>query len=433
LLLIVAVSLSLAQDVPGAVKAFDRAVLRQMTVRADSLLYARRFAAAETAYTELLAADSSYGYGRLGLATARYYQRRAGNADNGAVLDGLRQAAELAPLDPLAQLRYGEALLPWRLPNASAETDSERLVRATRLLERALELAPSRVEPHLPLYFASLARGDVASAGAGLRTARAAGFFPQPVLDFGYNLLVSSDSGGFLFANGDMDLFPVLALQADGLRTDVTVVSIPLLEARWYVRYLKARGLPISFTADELETLGGRYDKKLERTLTPGERILESAVEHRREVRGGFYFPVTVRREILELFKSALSLEGFVYRIADDKDVIPVNEPRFSANLNERYREPDFRDMPVWRANSSPLTRDYSVLARDCAAALWGLADEYRSRGDVTRASGYCRRACSMLADAGKWEGLEKVLNYWLKMAPLDPDALRLKKDYYGE
>ena len=200
----------------------------------------------------------------------------------------------------------------------------------------------------------------------------------------------------------------------------------------WYVRYLKARGLPVSFTAGELETLAGRFDKKLGRTLMPGERVLENAVELRHEVRGGYYFPVTVRREILEMFKPGLSLEGFVYRITDEKDAIPVNEKRFSANLSEHYRELDFRNMPVWRANSSPLTRDYSVLARDCAAAYWALADEYRFKGDIARAGGYCRQACAMLNAAGKWDALEKVLKYWLKMAPQDPDALRLKKDYYG-
>ena len=426
-------SLSFAQDVPGPVKAFDRAVLRQMTHRADSLLYSRRFAAAETAYAELLAADSSHVYGRLGKATARYYQPRVRDADDESVLDGLRQAAERAPLDPLAQLRYGEALLPWRLPNALPGADSERIARAVRHLRRALELAPSRVEPHLPLYFALLARGNRRAAEDGLRELLTENFFPGPVLDFGYNLLVSCDSGAFLFANGDMDLFPVLALQADGLRGDVVVVSIPLLEAPWYVRYLKARGLPVSLTAREKETLALRYDKKRERALTPGEFALLDAVEHRRGVKGGYYFPVTVRREILEIFKPARSLEGFVYHLRDDKDVIPVNEKRFDTNLNEHYRKPDFRNMPVWRANSSPLTRDYSVLARDCAAAYWALADECRFKGDITRAAGYCRQACGMLADAGKWDSMEKVLKFWLKMAPHDPDALRLKRDYYGE
>jgi tetratricopeptide (TPR) repeat protein len=421
-----------AQDAPGAVQVFDRTVLRQMTRRADSLLYARRFAAAESAYADLLEADSNYAPGYLGIATARFYGSRGRGDKAVRVLRDFQKAVELAPGNPIAQLRYGEALLPWRV--GGREPDSARIAQAIEHLVRALELAPNRVEPYQALCLARLARGERTQAEAGLRELTAHDFFPKPVLDFGYNLLVSADSNGLVFVNGDMDLFPALALQADGLRSDVTIVSIPLLDAPWYVKYLKhARNLPVSFGDDELETLAGRYDKGLERTLTPGERVLQDVVGSRHRVKGGFYFAITVRRPVLEIFKRNLSLEGYVYRVSDDKDVIPVNEKQSSANLGERYRGLDFQGMPVWRTNSSPLTRDYSALAKDCAAAYWALADEYRSRGEISRASSCCRKACTILVSAGKWVALEKVLKYWLKVAPQDPDALRLKKDFYGE
>jgi tetratricopeptide (TPR) repeat protein len=418
-----------AQDAPGAVSAFDRSVLRQLTHRADSLLYARQFDAAESAYAEVLRADTGYAPGYLGIATARSY---AGGRDPVAILRDFRRAAEMMPSNAIAHLRYGEALLPWRLPGP--ESDSVRLAEAVRHLRRVLELAPSRVEARQALYFAYLAQGDRMLAEAGLKELATGEFFPKPVRDFGYDLLVSADSNGFVFANGDLDLFPALALQADGLRGDVTVVSIPMLGQPWYVRYLKQeRNLPVLLGDEQLERRAGRYDKRLERTLSPAECVLENAVANRGKARGGMYFPVTVRRDVLELFQSSLSLEGFVYRVTDDRSVIPVNEKLCGANLQQVYRAIDFQNLPVWRANSSPLTRDYSVLARDCAAAYWALADEYRFRGDLTRAGANCHTACSILLSAGKWDAFEKVLKYWLKTAPHDPDALRMKRDYYGE
>jgi len=429
LLLLLVYGLVSAQDAPGAVSAFDRSVLRQLTHRADSLLYARQFAAAESAYAGLLRADTSYAPGRLGIATARLC---AGGRDPGGILRDFRRAAEMMPSNATAHLRYGEALLPWRLPGR--EPDSVRLVEAVRHLRRVLELAPGRVEALQALYFACLAQGDRAHAEAALKELAARDFFPKPVQDFGYDLLVSADSNGFVFANGDLDLFPALVEQAAGLRTDVTVASIPMLGQPWYVRYLKQeRNLPVTLSDAQLESRSGRYDKRLERTLSPAECVLENAVANRGKVRGGMYLPVTVRQEVLELFQSGLSLEGFVYRITDDKSAIPVNEKSCSANLNRVYRAIDFQNLPVWRANSSPLTRDYSVLAPDCAAAYWALADEYRFRRDLTRAGANCHTACSILLDADKWGAFEKVLKYWLKIAPQDPDALRMKKDYGGQ
>jgi tetratricopeptide (TPR) repeat protein len=415
--------------VPGEVSAFDRSVLRQLTHRADSLLYARQFDAAESAYAELLKADSSFAPGYLGIATARFY---AGGRDPDVILRDFRRAAEMMPSNVIAHLRYGEALLPWRLPGR--EPDSVRLAEAVRHLRRVLELAPSRVEADVALYFALLAQGEQSQAEADLKELAAHDFFPKPVLDFGYDLLVSADSNGFVFANGDLDLFPALALQAGGFRTDVTVASIPMLGQPWYVRYLEQeRNLPVTLSNQQLESRSGRFDKRLERTLSPAECVLDNVIANRGKVKGGIYLPVTVRRDVLELFQSGLSLEGFVYRVTDEKSVIPVNEKLCNANLNRDYREIDFQNMPVWRANSSPLTRDYSALARDCAAAYWALADEYRYRSDIVRAGVSCHKACSILLNVGKWEAFEKVLKYWLKIAPQDLEALRMKKNYYGE
>ena len=81
--------------------------------------------------------------------------------------------------------------------------------------------------------------------------------------DYSYNILQTCEKDAIIFTNGDNDTFPLWYLQdVEGIRRDVRVVCLSLVNTSWYIQQMKAKPyyeeakpVPISLTNAQIERI----------------------------------------------------------------------------------------------------------------------------------------------------------------------------------
>lgn len=198
--------------------------------------------------------------------------------------------------------------------------------------------------------------------------------------DYAYNLLMSCDKDGILFTNGDNDTFPLWFLQeARGIRRDVRIVNLSLLNTLWYIKQLKdlEPKVPISYTHEEIETklrhslnpFPKSFEYELPRAditvVVPGrdrkramriqDQMVLNIVDSNRW-RKPIHFAVTVSNDNLMGLQPYLQMRGLVYNVKEEKVPSPerVDVDGTLFMLDKVYR---FRGLGNGEAPLSETTR----------------------------------------------------------------------------
>ena len=223
--------------------------------------------------------------------------------------------------------------------------------------------------------------------------------------DYAYNMLNSVDEGGIIFTNGDNDTFPLWFLQEVlGVKKDVVVANLSLLNTHWYIKQLKRPPLnvPIKLSDAQIDSLYP-FRSQSGKVWFLKDMMVRHIINSNRWKRP-IYFAVTVSQDNRKEFQDHLSLEGLVFRLVPEEGKSQINLERTAHNAYELYNYRGLEDPDIYKdENTKKLLTNYS-------AAFSYMAVKAQQAKDLEAAAKHLRNAARFSpSNMRLFEGLSSV------------------------
>lgn len=209
-------------------------------------------------------------------------------------------------------------------------------LKAQHLLEKALRLDPSYIDPWFSLVIHYMDR-EPEKIDFALRKILESGAISEEIMDYSYNMLACLEKNAILITNGDNDTYPGWILtRLVKHRPDVIIVNRSMLNTDWYPFVLNQEGLPRFITENELKKLHEEIlnDYKTRNISIPSYgpfsdtlivRIIESVSREGRPV----YFAATLfQSEVINRYNKQGQNLGLVTLVT------PIDKP-YSTQIRE--------------------------------------------------------------------------------------------------
>jgi len=344
-------------------------------------------------------------------------RRRLGKFD--AAADAGYAALALDMHHAFAHSVLGDLFAPRFSGWARADADS-----AWYHLREAVKYDPAEGSAWSSLWVAAMKRGEREMEKRAAVQMIDSGFLSKPILAYNRWQLEHLPENAILLTNGDMDTYPSVALQEkEGLRPDVAVLNVSLLNLPWYVGLEAERhGIPLPCERSDLE-LKCAYKDEDGNLVTVSRQIISGWLEMHESGRLGrpLCAAVTVDKCHLGPWASERSVLCGPYLEIQTEPVVMKND------ISRLARSVEGLDLTAFEGSfTSPVDR--SPVRRGCT-------DEVA--GNITAAM---LRYTESLVEADRWAEAETIL---AKAEDFDSrilaggahggrmDSLRLRIDYH--
>lgn len=213
--------------------------------------------------------------------------------------------------------------------------------------------------------------------------------------DYAHNILESADENAILFTNGDNDTFPVWCLQqVYGVRPDVKVTNLSLINTHWYIKQLKNKlGVPISFTDDQIERLSHVRTPEGE-VYRLQDRMVDDIITSNRwklPVNFAVTVPESNRKYHGESLESHLKMIGMGFRVVTETGTDMIDADLMHEKFWNVFRFRSINDQSVH------LTESDRRLITNYASGFLFIADARRKAGDLEGAVTEAQRGMEIL------------------------------------
>ncbi|MCK5571622.1 MAG: tetratricopeptide repeat protein [Bacteroidetes bacterium] len=240
---------------------------------------------------ELVAREEKNAEEHIWLAETYRRLRRTEEA-----IEQARIALELEPCNSFAYTVMADASVP-----PPGDSDIANSQTSWDHLLKAIECDSTEGNAWVSIWGFAIRRGETEMLRTSLRKMVETRFLTDAALSFGRWLLRTLPENAILITNGDVDTYPAMAVQeAEGFRTDVTVVERGLLNLPWGLRFVRDDGgVPLPYQDSELDTLS-TFRGADGSAVHPADRVFQGWVAGVRL--GSYPRPITLAVTVYEEF-----------------------------------------------------------------------------------------------------------------------------------